>query len=71
MDVEEEDEWVLRNIEDEDLGRYHGLNVVALAKYGSLEFRYFPSTTSHTDMIKWVKFVQLAKLVLVARLSAT
>lgn len=62
MDVDEEDEWVLRNIEDEDLGRYHGLNIVALAKYGSFEFRYFPSTTAHTDMIKWVKFVQLAKL---------
>ena len=58
----DDDGWVLRSIDDEELGRYHGLNIVALAKYGSFEFRYFPSTTSHADMVKWVKFVQLAKL---------
>ena len=59
---DEDGEWIMREIEDEVLGRYHGLNIVALAKYGSLEFRYFPSTTNQADMVKWVKFVQLAKL---------
>lgn len=58
---DDDDEWLLREIDDESVGRYHGLNIVALAKYGTFEFRYFPSTASRADMIKWVKFVQLAK----------
>jgi len=58
---DDDDEWLLREIDDESVGRYHGLNIVALAKYGTFEFRYFPSTASRADMVKWVKFVQLAK----------
>lgn len=65
-DEDDEDEWLLREIDDEAVGRYHGLNIVALAKYGTFEFRYFPSTARQTDMIKWVKFVQLAKRCAVA-----
>lgn len=65
-DEDDEDEWLLREIDDEAVGRYHGLNIVALAKYGTFEFRYFPSTASRADMIKWVKFVQLAKRCAVA-----
>jgi hypothetical protein len=62
MDNEDEDDgWLIREIDDESVGRYHGLNIVALAKYGTFEFRYFPSTTSQADLVKWVKFVQLAK----------
>lgn len=58
--------WLMVDLEDERLTRYHGLNVAALEKYGTIEFRYFPSTRNKEDMIKWVKFVQLAKLCAVA-----
>lgn len=44
------------------LGRYYGINVMALAKYGSLEFRYFPTATSAEELIDWVCLVQNFKL---------
>lgn len=44
------------------LGRYYGINVMALAKYGSLEFRYFPTATSAEELIEWVHLMQTFKL---------
>lgn len=41
--------------------RYYGLNLVALAKYGSLEFRHFPCTTSEDELTQWVLFVMELK----------
>ena len=42
-------------------GRYYGLNLMSLVKYGSLEFRYFPTATSHQELIDWVQLVQSYK----------
>lgn len=41
--------------------RYFGLNVQALTKYGSLEFRYFPTATSAEELAGWVNLVQSFK----------
>lgn len=63
---DDEQRWLLRDLNNETISRYHGLNVAALDKYGTFEFRYFPSTVSKDDMISWIKFVQLAKRCAVA-----
>lgn len=42
-------------------GRYYGLNLAALDKYGTVEFRYFPTATSAEEMLSWVKLVQQIK----------
>lgn len=62
LDEYTDDMWLMSEVADGRVGRYFGLNFAALSKYGTMEFRYFPSTTSAADMVKWVKFVQLAKL---------
>ena len=41
--------------------RYYGLNMQALSKYGSLEFRYFPTATSKEELTNWVNLVQSFK----------
>lgn len=46
----------------QQLGRYYGINVMALAKYGSLEFRYFPTATSPEELIDWITLCQNFKL---------
>lgn len=43
------------------LGRYYGLNMAALNDYGSLEFRYFPTATSDTELVRWINLVQSFK----------
>lgn len=43
------------------IGRYYGLNLQALAKYGSVEFRYFPTATSADELASWVTMVQMFK----------
>lgn len=55
----EEDGYIFENING--AGRYYGLNLLALNKYGSLEFRYFPTATSADELIDWVKLVQSFK----------
>lgn len=42
-------------------GRYYGLNLDALNKYGTVEFRYFPTAESAEELLSWVKLVQLFK----------
>lgn len=42
-------------------GKYYGLNVLTLASYGSVEFRYFPTATSSEELVSWVKLVQSFK----------
>jgi hypothetical protein len=44
-----------------EIGRYYGLNLQALFKYGSAEFRYFPTAESAEELLRWVKLVQLFK----------
>lgn len=46
----------------DQLGRYYGINVMALAKYGSLEFRYFPTATSAEELVDWIILCQSFKL---------
>ena len=43
------------------IGRYYGLNLQALHKYGSVEFRYFPTATSADELASWVTLVQMFK----------
>lgn len=38
--------------------RYVGLNSQALYRYGSLEFRYFPTATSQAELEGWINLVQ-------------
>lgn len=38
--------------------RYYGVNVQSLSKFGSLEFRYFPTASSAEELISWVKLAQ-------------
>lgn len=39
--------------------RYYGFNITSLFKYGSLEFRYFPTTTRQSKLWEWVDFTHL------------
>lgn len=43
------------------ISRYYGLNMNALYKYGSLEFRYFPTATSAEQLSNWINLVQSFK----------
>lgn len=52
--------------DEANIGRYYGLNLLALAKYGSLEFRYFPTCTSKEELIDWIKLVQSFKKAAIA-----
>lgn len=47
---------------DFGVGRYYGLNLMALNKFGSLEFRYFPTATSEQELADWINLVQSFKL---------
>lgn len=42
--------------------RYYGLNLSALFKYGSAEFRYFPTACSSKELSSWVRLVQNFKI---------
>lgn len=42
-----------------DGDRYYGFNVSSLFKYGTLEFRYFPTTTDKDKLWEWLDFTQL------------
>ncbi len=39
------------------IGRYYGLNLQALQKFGSVEFRYFPTATSIAELVDWIQLV--------------
>ena len=43
------------------MGRYYGLNVLALNKYGSLEWRYFPTARSAEELSGWINLVMSFK----------
>lgn len=45
----------------EDAGRYYGLNLCALSKYGSVEFRYFPTAESPEELLYWINLCQKFK----------
>lgn len=62
--IDDDDERSIRNYSPAD--RYYGLNLQALVKYGSLEFRYFPTATSQQELIDWVQLVQSYKRAAVA-----
>ena len=42
--------------------RYYGFNMAAMARHGTLEFRYFPCVKDEAVVKDWIKFVMLAKL---------
>lgn len=41
--------------------RYYGLNLNALNKYGSIEFRYFPTAENAGELLSWISLVQSFK----------
>lgn len=41
--------------------RYYGTNLMALFKYGTVEFRYFPSTNRKQDVELWINLCMLIK----------
>ena len=42
-----------------DIGsRYYGINLQALSKFGSVEFRYFPTATSADELASWIILAQ-------------
>lgn len=59
-DLENNDKQMLTVVSD--LSRYYGLNTQALQKYGSIEFRYFPTATSKEELVDWINLVQSFKL---------
>lgn len=50
-----------KTLMDQPKNRYYGLNLAALNKFGTLEFRYFPCTKDKAKMEDWIAFVMLAK----------
>jgi hypothetical protein len=38
-----------------NIGRYYGCNLQALDKFGSIEFRYFPTAETQAELIEWIK----------------
>ena len=45
-----------------DIGsRYYGINLQALSKFGSVEFRYFPTATSADELASWIILAQSFK----------
>lgn len=50
----------------ENAGRYYGLNLCALSKYGSVEFRYFPTAESPEELLSWINLCQKFKKAAVA-----
>lgn len=67
-DTEDNDFADLRRVcqDMHNIGRYYGLNLLALAKYGSLEFRYFPTCISEDELTSWVSLVQCFKKAAIA-----
>jgi hypothetical protein len=46
---------------DEGQDRYYGVNLQALSRFGSIEFRHFPTATNEEELIGWVKLIQSFK----------
>ena len=42
--------------------KYYGFNVLPLGRYGSVEFRYFPTAESAEELIDWVQFCMAVKI---------
>lgn len=42
--------------------RYFGANLISLSKFGTVEFRYFPSVCDKAKMEEWLYLVQLLRL---------
>lgn len=45
----------------ENFSRYYGTNLKALYKYGSIEFRYFPTASSAEELVSWIQLLQSFK----------
>lgn len=48
-------------LDDGSVGRYYGLNMQALFKFGSVELRYFPTATTKDELIEWLMLAQQFK----------
>lgn len=42
--------------------KYYGFNVLPLGRYGSVEFRYFPTAESAEELIEWTQFCMAVKI---------
>lgn len=45
-----------------NVNRYYGLNLNALSKYGTIEFRHFPLVDNRERLIDWLKLIMELKL---------
>lgn len=61
-------EWydTLSGLPHQGSGRYYGLNLLALNKYGTVEFRHFPCVTSEEQLIGYVTLVMELKAAAIA-----
>jgi len=41
--------------------KYYGLNFLPLGRFGSVEFRYFPTATNLDELVEWIQFCQAVK----------
>lgn len=41
--------------------KYYGFNMLPLGRFGSVEFRYFPTATNPEELIEWIQFCQTVK----------
>jgi hypothetical protein len=53
---------VLRNSAEVNQNRYYGLNINALQRYGTLEFRHLPLITDESKLLDWMKMIMELKL---------
>lgn len=61
-DTKYEELKIICNENSTSLGRYYGLNFLALQKYGSVEFRYFPTASSAEELTDWIQLCMGMKL---------
>lgn len=53
---------VLHQSQRTNVNRYYGLNLNALAKYGTIEFRHFPLVDNRDRLVDWLKLLMELKL---------
>lgn len=56
-------EWMHKNLHAGNVNsRYYGVNISAIAKHGTVEFRHFPSLCDRAKIETWIKLVMLMRI---------
>jgi hypothetical protein len=61
FDDESSDRFVQQFRPDSREYKYYGFNMLPLGRFGSVEFRYFPTATNPDELIEWIQFCQTVK----------